>query len=187
MTTCLLKVIASRLKNAAALPKGIPYNRADKPKGSTKRIAMKSVACLCLQLFGEGNTPEIKDDLETIAAKDLIKLDWKNPPENGLYAWYYATQAMFQQGGKNWDKWNRKFQKVLTGNQSKEGYWNFPGSSNGIQKMDLLTSRVYATTLCALQLTVYYRYLPSSKGATGNKTMTKVIKPVIEEGLDLVD
>ena len=52
--------------------------------------------------------------------------------------------------------------------------------------------KVYATTLCALMLTVYYRYLPSSKGAIGDKGAEKkkekaAEKVMEEEGLDLVD
>jgi hypothetical protein len=54
---------------------------------------------------------------------------------------------------------------------------------------ETLTAKVYATTLCALMLTVYYRYLPSSKGAIGGNAAKKVKKKVVEEeeGLDLID
>ncbi|MCM8524996.1 MAG: hypothetical protein NE327_00655 [Lentisphaeraceae bacterium] len=177
------------LKMAGDTEKGFPYDLTKSPNGGSKHT-MRAVGVLCLQLFGEGKTKEIEDDLKTIATTDLAKFSWNNPPRESLYGWYYATQAMFQDGGASWKKWNRKFQKELTDNQSKEGYWEYPGDFHG--KMDTLTRRIYATTLCALQLTVYYRYLPSSKGAIGGKDMNNKVekkeeKVMAEEGLDLVE
>ena len=69
---------------------------------------MRAVGSLCLQLFGEGNCPEIQDDIRMIAQQDIKTLNWNNPPEFSLYGWYYATQVMFQSGGKNWGPWNPK-------------------------------------------------------------------------------
>ena len=178
------------LKMAGDTEKGFPYDLTKQPDGGTKHT-MRAVGVLCLQLFGEGKTREIADDIKKIAKDDLAKFSWNNPPRESLYGWYYATQAMFQNGGATWKTWNRKFQKELTDNQSKEGYWEYPGDFHG--KMDTLTRRIYATCLCALQLTVYYRYLPSSKGAIGGKGMGNAVekkkeeKVMEEEGLDLVD
>jgi hypothetical protein len=53
-----------------------------------------------------------------------------------------------------------------------------------------MDNRIYATTLCGLMLTVYYRYLPSSKGAKGGEPTNKAKKveaPIEDEGLDLLD
>lgn len=177
------------LKMAGDTEKGFPYDLSKQPDGGNKHT-MRAVGCLCLQLFGEGKAREIQDDLKVIAKDDLAKYNWNNPPHESLYGWYYATQAMFQNGGVYWKAWNRKFQRELTDNQSQEGYWEYPGDFHG--KMDTLTRRVYATTLCALQLTVYYRYLPSSKGAIGNQGLNKKAekkeeKVMEEEGLDLVE
>ena len=172
---------------------GFPYAIKDGKRKVLHDFTVRAVGCLCLQLFGEGQSPEINDELDAIATKDLEKLNWNNPPKKAaLYGWYYATQAMFQEGGPRWKAWNRKFQKELTENQQAEGYWFYPGSRHG--SADDLTDKIYATTLCALQLTVYYRYLPSSKGAIGDKGMKNAVEkkkedqPVMkEEGLDLVD
>ena len=168
---------------------GFPYAIKNGKRKVLHAHTMRAVGSLCLQLFGEGKTPEIRDEIEKISDDDLKNYDWENPPKASLYGWYYATQVMFQEGGAKWRKWNRKFQKVLTENQHPEGYWNYPGRGHG--KGDPLTIKVYATTLSALQLTVYYRYLPSSKGAIGNKDIEKAGEnkeedPMKEEGLDLV-
>ena len=169
---------------------GFPY-ALYKGKPNAKhagRHTMRGVGVLCLQLFGEGQTPEIKDEIAQIATEDLAKLSYTKPPRESLYGWYYATQAMFQKGGVEWKNWNRKFQKELTANQHTEGYWEYPGHYHGA-KGDETTERVYATTLCALMLTVYYRYLPSTKGAIGAKATDKGNKPVMEEdeGINLIE
>ncbi|MCH2206940.1 MAG: hypothetical protein MK132_13870, partial [Lentisphaerales bacterium] len=166
---------------------GFPYD-GTKPVVKSKST-MRAVGVLCMQLFGEGQDPALKDEIKKIADTDYEKLHWKNAPKESLYSWYYATQAMFQNGGNNWKKWNKRFQRELTANQHPEGYWEHPSDFHS-RTMDDLSAKVYATTLCALQLTVYYRYLPSSKGAIGGKQANakKQHKPAFEEeGLDLLD
>ena len=182
------------LKGRAAssdVGKGFPYAIKDGTGGGGKHT-MRAVGVLCLQLYGEGKTPEIKDEIQTIAELDYANLSWANAPSGSLYGWYYATQAMFQHGGKEWKAWNRKFQKELGDNQSAEGYWMYPGGHGHgpAKKPETLDGKIYATTLCALMLTVYYRYLPSSKGAIGGNAAKKVEKKPMEEeeeGLDLID
>ncbi|MCH2209099.1 MAG: hypothetical protein MK132_24990 [Lentisphaerales bacterium] len=167
---------------------GFPYSVKDGVASKGRKHTMRAVGVLCLQLFGEGQTPEIKDEIAKIATEDLAKLSYAKPPRESLYGWYYATQAMFQKGGQEWKSWNRKFQKELTANQHSEGYWEYPGDYHG-GKVDQTTARVYATTFCALMLTVYYRYLPSTKGAIGGKAAKKEKTPVMEEdeGIDLLE
>ena len=179
------------LKNNTDGDAQFPYSTKDnEPSTGKAKHTMRAVGVLCLQLFGEGNAPEIRDDLKEIATTDLNNLNWNQAPKQSLYGWYYATQAMFQAGGAKWRPWNRKFQKEVGDNQHPEGYWAWPGGINA--PGDDITQKVYATTLCALMLTVYYRYLPSSKGAIGNGGMKKKAeekdKAVMEEeGLDLVE
>ena len=128
-----------------------------------------------MQLFGEGASAEMQDELEKILKYDLPRLDWKKPPKHSLYGWYYATQCMFQKGGKHWKAWNNKFQTVLKKHQHPEGYWEWPEHPHGPIKG--LTGKIYATTLCALMLTVYYRHLPmTSKGKGGKKVAKKPTK-----------
>ena len=157
---------------------------------------MRAVGTLCLQLFGEGRYRGIQDEIKLIGTQDIKGIDWQKAPDFSLYGWYYATQTMFQHGGSMWKNWNRKFQKTLTENQSKEGYWNYPNIHQGVAKhfAGPLGERIYATTLCGLMLTVYYRYLPSNKSVSvanknmNNKAKGAAKKPVMEEeGLDLIE
>ena len=38
-----------------------------------------------------------------------------------IYYWYYATMAMHNFLGPEWDAWNRKVRRVLIQTQAKEG------------------------------------------------------------------
>ncbi|MCH2208533.1 MAG: hypothetical protein MK132_22045 [Lentisphaerales bacterium] len=167
---------------------GFPYNSfANGGAGDWKgHFTMRAVGVLCMQLYGEGNYPGVQDEIQKISTFDYSHLSWDAPKKDNLYAWYYATQAMFQKGGTMWKKWNRKFQKVVGDAQHSEGYWEYPGNYHG-KGISGLEDKVYATTLCALMLTVYYRYLPSTKGAVGNKGAKKQTIVMEEEGLNLID
>ena len=163
--------------------KGFPYAEKDGTPAGSGKHTMRAVGVLCLQLFGEGKAPEMADELQAISEGDYTKLSWQEPPAESLYGWYYATQAMYQHGGKSWKRWNKRFEKELVQAQSKEGYWEYPGKWHG-ETQDLITDRVYATTLCSLMLTVYYRYLPSTQKIILKKS---VQAPVETEEIDLIE
>jgi hypothetical protein len=160
-----LKKLASNSK----MGDGFPYNPI--VKQTANKHTTRAVGVLCLQLLGEGKAPEMKDELEKIYKVDLVNLKWDKAPKQSLYGWYYATQCMFQEGGKMWKAWNKVFQKELKNNQNPVGYWEFPGDPHG-PKSDL-AMKIYATTLCSLMLTVYYRYLPMTSKMTTYKVLGK--------------
>jgi hypothetical protein len=138
---------------------------------------MTSVGTLCLQLYGEGNSPEAKAGLQTLLTPKFFWISWKGNngviPQWSLYQWYYETQAMFQgfhgRGG-GWKKWNRMFTKELLKRQKSDGRWLSPvyefdkkALNHGEKSFVGLDQPVYATSLCCLMLEVYYRYLPTFK------------------------
>ena len=171
------------------------YYRSDSknPRGP----AMRAVGTLCLQLLGEPECEEALRIGKFMERNDMQYLVWKGDDNfNGpnafpLYSWYYATQVMFQRGGTGWRNWNRKFQKLLLDNQFKDGHWESPSGKESLRfNMPGIDHQVYGTTLCALMLTVYYRYLPSTKslGPKKKDTVKKKNAPVMEEeGLDLIE
>lgn len=78
----------------------------------------------------------------------------------GHYFTYYATLFLFHAGGDQWTVWNSKMKRVLTGAQETAGHakgsWNpEPTDANGV-------GRAFATAMAALDLQVYYRYLPTT-------------------------
>jgi hypothetical protein len=126
--------------------------------------SMTSAGALCLQLMGKPNAPQVRTALKFI---EEMQIDWapavpSTPGEKvkagnkAVYTWYYATQAKFQKGGKDWDSWNQRFTRALVQGQIVEGplgHWE--GGDHG--------GAVYTTALCCLMLEVYYRYLPTFK------------------------
>jgi hypothetical protein len=95
-----------------------------------------------------------------------------------VYYWYYATQVMHNVPGADWDNWNRKMRKLLITTQSKtgcaEGSWDpaepvkDPFGEHG--------GRIMTTSLSALTLEVYYRYLPLYKLEENEKPAAAVVK-----------
>lgn len=120
-----------------------------------------AVAVLSMQLLGHGQEPAVQNGLDYLRA---AACDWKNPPEWPMYAWYYISQTKFHQGGSSWRSWNNQFAPEFIRHQNPDGSWDSAGlaldeGSAGRENMH----RVYATTMAALTLQVYYRFLPTYK------------------------
>ncbi len=81
-----------------------------------------------------------------------------------LYYWYYGTLAMYQVGGQDWDRWNADMKRALLTTQVKSG--EYAGSWNPDCLWGGYGGRVYSTALSALNLQVYYRYLPNHQVAS---------------------
>lgn len=126
---------------------------------------LTGVGVLC-KLFWQGKPDKMaRDGLKNIESKD-VKYATKDA---NLYAWYYDTQACFQAQGGAWEKWNRGFQDEIVKNQSPDGSWPPTGGTEigGMNDPTRLDAQIYRTTLCALMLEVYYRYLPTGKSGSG--------------------
>ncbi len=80
-------------------------------------------------------------------------------PDGGacdMYYWYYATFAMNQWGGEDWNRWRKAIEKALLPHQRQDG--NFQGSWDPAGPWGEQGGRVYSTAICTLILEVYYRY-----------------------------
>lgn len=137
--------------------------------------SIAGVAVLVLQLLGHGGEAEVKKGLEFLEGAEC---DWKKPPQWAMYAWYHISQAKFHQGGGKWKAWNNACAPALIRNQNPDGSWHSPGvaalkpGSDGREDMH----PVYATTLAALTLQVYYRFLP-----TYQPIQTQAIDPTADD------
>lgn len=80
------------------------------------------------------------------------------PHHVNLYYWYYGTLALYHAGGTDWERWNDELKKSLLALQEKEGAEAGSWPANGVWAG--YGGRVYATAMAALNLEVYYRYLP---------------------------
>ena len=80
-------------------------------------------------------------------------------PDANTYYWYYATLALFQHQGPQWESWNEKIKDVLLDHQRVDG--RTAGSWDPDGRWASVAGRVYQTAISTLTLEVYYRYLPS--------------------------
>jgi hypothetical protein len=125
--------------------------------GSGSTHTMTSVGLLASQYLGaERSDPVVVGGIDYLMKRQPAITD------RNSYYWYYATQAMHNAPGPEWDTWNRKMRRILIESQEKTGCqagsWNPEqptsdpwGKSGG---------RLMVTTLSTLTLEVYYRYLP---------------------------
>ncbi|MEI7898789.1 MAG: prenyltransferase/squalene oxidase repeat-containing protein [bacterium] len=148
---------------------------------------LTSVGTLCMQLLGASNENEVKLSLDLMDAWQP-SMD-KNPVgESPQYYFYYATQAKFHAGGKRWDNWNKAMKPLYIGTQKiiKNGIKDHNGKDQDIgwwENGDTHTDRpVMDTCLAALQLMVYYRYLP-----TTSKDAVKVEEEIVATSTDTED
>jgi len=126
--------------------------------------SLTGAGVLTMQFLGAANEPETKRALAWLAAN--ASANWEKPwGRSPFYDWYYVTQAKFHTGGETWKEWNKQFSSALVKNQTvlkgagvggKDiGYWK------PVMREEWCQNYVYNTTLCALMLQVYYRYLPT--------------------------
>jgi hypothetical protein len=114
---------------------------------------MTAEAWVCRQFLGVGGP----GPASTEAADSLLQNDSDRGSSN-FYYWYYATLALYQHGGEPWLRWNAEIRDRIVGLQHSSGHqsgsWEPDGSLYGVKG-----GRIYCTTLAALTLEVYYRYL----------------------------
>jgi len=123
------------------------------PSDNDVTPTMTAEAWVCRQFLGVGGPGAASSE----AAQFLLQNESDRGPTN-VYYWYYATLALYQHGGEEWDRWNSKTRDRIVQLQCKTGHqtgsWEPDGSIYGAKG-----GRIYCTTLAALTLEVYYRYL----------------------------
>jgi len=82
----------------------------------------------------------------------------RNRQRTNFYYWYYATLALHQLGGPEWDRWNEMVREALVTSQRQDG--PHAGSWDPRTPWGDSGGRVYTTAMAALTLEVYYRYMP---------------------------
>ena len=116
---------------------------------------------LSLQLLGEYNDPLVSKALEQLAT---IPVQWGNGPAGGgpqyfYYFHYYAIQATYQAGGKEWNEWHPRIRELLLQHQAVDGSWDVPGGTAeaGVDPQN----KVYSTAMALLVLDIYSHFLPA--------------------------
>lgn len=113
--------------------------------------AMSAVGLLCNQYMGMKRT-----DPPMVEGMSYVMANLKHAEANAYFL-YYATQVMHNLPGPEWDTWNRHARRFLINSQIKEGcsagMWSPESKGHA-------AGPVMVTSICALTLEVYYRYLP---------------------------
>jgi hypothetical protein len=156
-----IPVPAQAVKKAIAYVKG-KANRTGGPgfgyNGPDQGTVQTSAAgCLSLQLLGAYNDPHIGKTLDWIAG--AVKPKWKGGGAGYFYYFhYYAMQAFYQHGGKQWNEWHPGVREMLLANQNKDGSWDTPdGAELSIDGQ----TKTYSTALATLILDIYQHFLPA--------------------------
>ena len=153
-----------------------------------KATGLTATGCLAMQLLGFSDRSEVAAALDTMRewlptfSKDELRIGGASAGVCPQYYCYYATQCKYQSGMcagaekknlESWAKWNAAMKKLysstiivpdekIEGPGGKEydiGYWKNTDAHGAGDTM--------STCLCALQLMVYYRYLPTTKVSSG--------------------
>ena len=189
---CIKKAVKC-LKSRNFKNGGFNYTAGGNPTGLT------ATGCLAMQLLGYMNEPEVKAALDTMrewkpsfTGEKGKKLTEALPSHNPQYYCYYASQCKYQAGMcqgatpanvKSWQDWNVAMKQLypktiktlpetiegVDGKPKAIGYWPMVAEETCRSAGDTMS-----TCLCALQLMVYYRYLPT--------TQTKAAKAVTSGG-----
>jgi hypothetical protein len=140
---------------------GIIVGEGRELKNDDSQRAVTAIGLLCLQYLHTRRT-----DPAMVEGTDFLM---KHLPDAGIrnvYYWYYATQVMHNQPGPEWDAWNRKMRRTLIDTQNKDGCaagsWD-PHKPTPDAPWGTIAGRLMVTSLSALTLEVYYRYLPLYK------------------------
>ena len=134
---------------------------------------MRAAGSLSLLNFYSRIHKELKNDLKDISTEDLKNINWKNPPKECLYGWFYATQAMFHSGSSKWGSWYKTLQKEMVTYQKDDGSWEYPGNFYGTSMKDHVALQAYATSLCVLTLSTPYRFPKDRTEAMFNVPISK--------------
>lgn len=205
---CIKKAIRC-LKTRNFRNGGFNYTANGSPTGLT------ATGCLAMQLLGYANEPEVKSALDfmrewlpTFKSTEKVVPGGPLPGTAPQYYAYYAAQCKYQAGMceepdpknvKSWQDWNVAMKQLYCstqitipqtiegpdGKQKEMGYWK-----------DGYNGDFMGSCLCALQLMVYYRYLPTSKiekkaapkkekGSSGKKKREEKKKEVVDIEVDI--
>ncbi len=168
LDACIAKSLRY-LQKRAFRKGGFGYCAGNNPSGLT------GTGCLALQLLGAGKSKEVRQSLDFMRGWRPV---WEDHPggKNAQYYSYYAAQCKYQAGMRagatpadvtEWKKWNAAMKELYPsalvedpepfvdeqGRRHRIGHW---------ENRDAYHDPVMATCLCALQLMVYYRYLPTT-------------------------
>jgi hypothetical protein len=183
MDECIKKAIKCLKTRNYSERAGFVYRATTNHKGGGGGLG--GVGCLAMQLLGYAKEPEVANALRVMTnwAPTMDAKHMSGGP-NAQYYSYYAAQCKYQAGmslnatpaNKTlWQKWNAEmkalYPKAITTcvDEKTRQPLTIPDAAGKPQQMghwinkDHYNYDVMGTCLAALQLMVYYRYLPTTQ------------------------
>ncbi len=174
MSVTVMQIVALRAANNAE----IPVPQADVREGDQVRAFAAAAPTGRLRLSGAGRpgrrpvpaalcrcncsaSPTTRTSRGRMTYLTTIPVQWGGGnPQYFYYFHYYAIQAFYQAGGKEWNDWHPRVRELLLEKQNKDGSWDVPpGSAEA--NLVTPTSKIYSTAMATLVLNIYMHYLPA--------------------------
>ncbi len=131
---------------------------------------LAAAATLSLSRWGQGLSKEAHRGMELLLAKTDPEHPWTDPggrmkyDQVNLYTLFFAVQAAYAQGGRDWKSFNSWFQEALCTAQKADGSWTATAQKGLHQGAGTdLDGTLYRNAINTLILQVYYRYLVTDK------------------------
>jgi hypothetical protein len=119
---------------------------------------MTAAGVLSLQLLGQYDDPRIG---KSLALLTRLPIQWRpGGPQYFYYFHYYAIQAFYQAGGKEWNDWHPRIRELLLEKQKGDGSWDVPAGTAEREEF-VGPDKIYWTAMAALILDIYLHYLPA--------------------------
>jgi len=159
-----LERAAGYLESARIPGEGGRY--AYQPASRRTTLAMTAQGFFCQEMLADtlpawrnANGPTLRRAARDSAEHLLANLP-RAADQDGVnyYYWYYATLALFQEGGEGWAVWNRTLSDLLLKLQVAGEWGTAAGSWDPLDRRASQGGRIYSTTMAILSLEVYYRY-----------------------------
>lgn len=142
---------ASKFLDYVSTNNGAYYGYDQPTADLSGRQATTAVGLLCRMYLGR---PKEHPGMET----GIRYLSKQGPNLQDPYYTYYATQVMRHYGGPMWVRWNETLRDPLIALQETNGHAAGSWIASGRHARD--GGRLYATSLSAMILEVYYRHMP---------------------------
>jgi len=141
---------------SASLPNGAYAYHDSGPAQCTTAIGT-----LAMQLSGASRDPTVASAIQWMVENDS-ECNWDRPERDfPMYNWFYQTQAKFHHGGSVWTNWNNQFAPAFVQAQEDDGHWKSPSHNLDGGHSEHQFGYAFTTSLGALTLQVYYRFLPT--------------------------
>ncbi len=146
------RMIAAALKYVKGMFK--PEKRTFTYDHYRESRGMAGAGIMAMAMLGQHDTDEVRSAATWLRSKPFMHYGQSvGQLDRFQYSVYYCTQAMYQVGGKQWERFYAELMQLLLRHQLTNGSWPAVGYERPF-------GDVYATSMTVLSLTAPYAMLP---------------------------